>query len=174
ATGSAVRGRAGREICRHQGHAAGQISRRRCVRRPGQFVVCRYRQRLDLLSPTRRQARASDQLQSAGRLRSDLRAAGYTLDGKLYLTTRHRGILTYDPKTKKLETLVYTWRNQLFKGPNDLDFDAEGNLYFTDPWATGPGPNASDRSGAVYQYSKDGTLRKIIDDLNFPNDIAVS
>ena len=95
-------------------------------------------------------------------------------DGKLYLTTRHRGILTYDPKTKKLETLVYTWRNQLFKGPNDLDFDAEGNLYFTDPWATGPGPNASDRSGAVYQYSKDGILRKIIDDLNFPNGIAVS
>src|SRR6516165_2771470 len=39
------------------------------------------------------------------------------LDGKLYLTTRHRGILTYDPKTKELKTLVYTWRNQLFKGP---------------------------------------------------------
>ena len=55
-------------------------------------------------------------------------------DGKLYLTTRHRGILTYDPKTKELKTLVYTWRNQLFKGPNDLDFDAEGNLFFTDPW----------------------------------------
>src|SRR5205809_2983673 len=32
-------------------------------------------------------------------------------DGKLYLTTRHRGILTYDPKTKELKTLVYTWRN---------------------------------------------------------------
>src|SRR5207248_9519961 len=38
-------------------------------------------------------------------------------DGKLYLTTRHRGILTYDPKSKELKTLVYTWRNQLFKGP---------------------------------------------------------
>jgi sugar lactone lactonase YvrE len=24
----------------------------------------------------------------------------------------------------------------LFKGPNDLDFDAEGNLFFTDPWGT--------------------------------------
>jgi gluconolactonase len=95
-------------------------------------------------------------------------------DGKLYLTTRHRGILTYDPKTKELKTLVYTWRNQLFKGPNDLDFDAEGNLYFTDPWATGPGPNMSDRAGAVYQYSKDGILRKIMDDLQFPNGIAVS
>jgi len=95
-------------------------------------------------------------------------------DGKLYLTTRHRGILTYDPKTKELKTLVYTWRNQLFKGPNDLDFDADGNLYFTDPWATGPGPNMSDRAGAVYQYSKDGILRKVMDNLNFPNGIAVS
>src|SRR5262249_44254417 len=56
-------------------------------------------------------------------------------DGKLYLTTRHRGILVYDPKTKELKTLAYTYRNQLFKGPNDLDFDAEGNLFFTDPWA---------------------------------------
>src|SRR5437588_2622724 len=95
-------------------------------------------------------------------------------EGKLYLTTRHRGILVYDPQSKELKTLVYTYRNQLFKGPNDLDFDAEGNLYFTDPWATGPGPNASDRSGAVYQYSRDGILRKIMDDLNFPNGIAVS
>jgi gluconolactonase len=94
-------------------------------------------------------------------------------DGKLYLTTRHRGILTYDPKTKELKTLVYTWRNQLFKGPNDLDFDAEGNLFFTDPWGTGVGPSLSDRTGAVYQYSKDGILRKVIDDLNFPNGIAV-
>ena len=95
-------------------------------------------------------------------------------DGKLYLTLRHRGILVYDPQTKEVKTLTYTYRNQLFKGPNDLDFDAEGNLYFTDPWATGPGPNMADRSGAVYQYSKDGILRKIMDDLQFPNGIAVS
>jgi gluconolactonase len=95
-------------------------------------------------------------------------------DGKLYLTTRHRGILTYDPQTKKLETLVYTWRNQLFKGPNDLDFDAEGNLFFTDPWGTGPGPSLSDQAGAVYQYSKDGILRKVMDSGAFPNGIAVS
>ncbi len=39
------------------------------------------------------------------------------LDGKLYLTTRHRGILVYDPTSKELKTLVYTYRNQLFKGP---------------------------------------------------------
>jgi gluconolactonase len=39
-------------------------------------------------------------------------AFGY--DGKLYLTSRHRGILVYDPQTKQVSTLVYTYRNQLF------------------------------------------------------------
>ena len=33
-------------------------------------------------------------------------------DGKLYLTSRHRGILVYDPQAKQLTTLVYTYRNQ--------------------------------------------------------------
>ena len=95
-------------------------------------------------------------------------------DGKLYLTTRHRGILVYDPETKRVSTLVYTYRNQLFKGPNDLDFDAEGNLFFTDPWGTGPGPTAADRTGAIYQYSHDGVLRRVMDSGSFPNGIAVS
>jgi gluconolactonase len=96
------------------------------------------------------------------------------LDGKLYLTTRHRGILVYDPQTKELKSLVYTYRNQLFKGPNDLDFDAEGNLFFTDPWGTGPGPNLTDQTGAVYLYGRDGMLRKVMDSGLFPNGIAVS
>jgi len=96
------------------------------------------------------------------------------LDGKLYLTTRHRGILVYDPTTKEVKTLVYTYRNQLFKGPNDLDFDAEGNLFFTDPWGSGPGPSMTDQTGAVYQYSRDGILRKVMDSGLFPNGIAVS
>jgi DNA-binding beta-propeller fold protein YncE len=77
-------------------------------------------------------------------------------------------------RTKQLSSLVSTFHNELFKGPNDLDFDAEGNLYFTDPWGTGPGPDAADRTGAVYQNSKDGTLRRIISTGNFPNGIAVS
>ena len=95
-------------------------------------------------------------------------------DGKLYLTTRHIGIIVYDPQTKKVTPLVSTYRNQNFKGPNDLDFDADGNLYFTDPWGTGAGPEPADMTGAVYQYSKDGILRRIISTGSFPNGIAVS
>jgi hypothetical protein len=49
-------------------------------------------------------------------------------DGKLYLTTRHIGIIVYDPQTKKFSSLVSAYRNQLFKGPNDLDFDADGSV----------------------------------------------
>ena len=90
------------------------------------------------------------------------------------LTTRHLGIMVYDPQTKKLSSLVSTYRNQLFKGPNDLDFDAEGNLYFTDPWGTGPGPDSPDEAGAVYQYSTEGILRRVISTGQFPNGIAVS
>jgi sugar lactone lactonase YvrE len=48
-----------------------------------------------------------------------------------------------------LKTVACAYRNQLFKGPNDLDFDAEGNLFFTDPWGGGPGFNMADRTGAV-------------------------
>ena len=95
-------------------------------------------------------------------------------DGKLYVTTRHLGVLVYDPQTKKVSALVSTFRNQLFKGPNDLDFDAEGNLFFTDPWGTGVGPDGPDTQGAVYQYSKDGVLRRLISVSSFPNGIAVS
>ena len=95
-------------------------------------------------------------------------------DGKLYITTRHLGILVYDPQSKKLNVLVNQYANQLFKGPNDLDFDAEGNLYFTDPWLTGPGPDAADEDGAVYQYSTQGVLRRVISHGYFPNGIAVS
>jgi len=54
-------------------------------------------------------------------------------DGKLYLTSRHRGILVYDPQTKEVKTLVYTYRNQLFKGPNDLDFDATETQFVVSP-----------------------------------------
>jgi hypothetical protein len=37
-------------------------------------------------------------------------------EGKLYLTSRHRGILVWDPQTKQLSTLVYTYRNPLVSG----------------------------------------------------------
>jgi gluconolactonase len=101
--------------------------------------------------------RTANQLQPAPELGQTCEPQGTRWhEAKLYQTTRHRGILVYDPQTK------------------GLDFDAEGNLFFTDPWGTGPGPGMTDRTGAVYQYSRDCVLRKVIDSGLFPNGIALS
>ena len=70
--------------------------------------------------------------------------------------------------------MVCIYRNQPFKGPNDLDFDAKGNLFFTDPWGTGPGPNAVGRTGAIYRSSHDGLICRVMDSGSFPNGIAMS
>jgi len=70
------------------------------LRRPGQFVVCRHRQGwISYLQPDGKLVPVVNCTRR--RISDDLRAAGHPLEGrKLYLTTRHRGILTYDPKTK--------------------------------------------------------------------------
>ena len=46
------------------------------------------------------------------------------------------------------------------KGTNELDFDAEGNLFFTDPWGTGPGPNLTDQTNRsiYFEGANSGTF----------------
>jgi gluconolactonase len=94
-------------------------------------------------------------------------------DGKLYLTTRHIGIIVYDPQTKKFSSVVSAYRNQRFKGPNDLDFDADGNLISPIRGALALG-RSQRHDRAAYQYSKEGILRRIISTESVPNGIAVS
>ena len=95
-------------------------------------------------------------------------------EGKLYLTTRHRGILVYDPQTKEVSTLVYTYRNQLFKGPTTSISMPRATCSSPILGEPVPGPSLTDQTGAVYQYSRDGMLRKVMDSGLFPNGIAVS
>ncbi len=58
-----------------------------------------------------------------------------------------------------------------FGGCNDLVFDAEGNLYFTDPH----GSLRRDRQpGHVYFFSSDRELSRIATDYAFPNGIGIS
>jgi gluconolactonase len=61
--------------------------------------------------------------------------------------------------------------DQSFKGPNDLAFDPEGNLYITDP----AGSDAKNPIGCVYRIEK-GSRRvtKIASGMAFPNGIAFS
>ncbi len=58
-----------------------------------------------------------------------------------------------------------------FGGCNDLVFDAEGNLYFTDPHGT---MRRDRRPGHVYFFSSERELTRIATDYAFPNGIGIS
>ena len=58
-----------------------------------------------------------------------------------------------------------------FGGCNDLVFDAEGNLYFTDPHGT---MRRDQRPGHVYFFSSERELTRIATDYAFPNGIGIT
>jgi len=92
-------------------------------------------------------------------------------DGKLYGTDRKRGVFVYDPKTGKVDDYCRYFQNENFHGPNDLIFDGQGGCYFTDPWGTSP----VNPRGGVYYISPGGKqVSRLIDNMAFPNGIALS
>jgi gluconolactonase len=91
-------------------------------------------------------------------------------DGRLFGVDRKKGVFIYDPKTQKMSDYVLYYQNENFHGPNDLIFDSQGGLYFTDPWGT----SMVNLRGAVYYVSPQGKITRIIDNMAFPNGIALS
>jgi len=82
-----------------------------------------------------------------------------------------------DPKPNYV-TLVDEWEGKRFNSPNDLDFDAEGNLYFTDPpygLKNMMQDTAKDISfQGVYRLNVDGSLDLLVDTISRPNGIGLS
>jgi len=75
-------------------------------------------------------------------------------------------------------TLVSEYEGKRFNSPNDLVYDARGNLYFTDPpYGLEGGVDSPlkelDFQG-VYRLSADGELALLVDSLTRPNGIALS
>ncbi len=75
-------------------------------------------------------------------------------------------------------TLVAEYEGKRFNSPNDLVYDARGNLYFTDPpYGLEGGVDSPlkelDFQG-VYRLSADGELSLLVDTLTRPNGIALS
>ncbi len=91
-------------------------------------------------------------------------------DGRLFITDQKKGVLWWDPKTGKSQTLFTDYKGAKFLGPNDLIFDSQGNFYFTDPGMTG----AYNPTGAVYKATAQGELIQLFHNLAYPNGIALS
>lgn len=73
----------------------------------------------------------------------------------------------------RITVLADSYRGKRLNSPNDVTIDAQGRVYFTDP-------RYGDRSDmeldheSVYRVDPDGTLTRIITDVDRPNGLAIS
>jgi gluconolactonase len=88
-------------------------------------------------------------------------------DGRLFIADHKNGILYL--KDGKTVPVVSRYHQQTFKGVNDLTFDPEGNLYFTDQGVT----DLADPTGCVYKLGVDNKLQQLASCLPSPNGIVV-
>lgn len=98
--------------------------------------------------------------------------AKFHRDGRLFIADKLRGILAFDPRDDSIVVIADLYRAERIRGANDLVFDAEGGLYFTEPY----GSSALDPDGRVFYLPPgDGTRLEVLSDgLAFPNGIALS
>jgi gluconolactonase len=105
---------------------------------------------------------------------------GLTLDpeGRLVMCEHGDRRVTRREKDGKKTVLADRFEGKRLNSPNDLVFDAKGNLYFTDP-PYGLEKNIDDPKKelpfqGVYRVSREGKLTLVTKDLTRPNGIALS
>jgi gluconolactonase len=83
-----------------------------------------------------------------------------------------RAVRRYEPDGT-ITTLASHYNGKKLNAPNDLCFDREGRIYFTDPRYGYRGDLEQDCM-AVYRIEPDGSLTRVIDDMQFPNGILIT
>jgi gluconolactonase len=91
-------------------------------------------------------------------------------EGHLWIADYRRGILRLNLSNGHMETVLGHRNSESFKGVNDLVFDGQGHLYFTDQGQTG----LHDPSGRVYRYElASGRLDQVLNNLPSPNGLVL-
>ena len=83
-----------------------------------------------------------------------------------------RAVQRYEPDGS-VTTLASHYNGKLLNSPNDLCFDQEGRIYFTDP-RYGYKYDLEQDCMAVYRIELDGSLTRVIDDMDSPNGILIT
>ncbi|MFT3721708.1 SMP-30/gluconolactonase/LRE family protein [Pseudorhodoferax sp.] len=91
-------------------------------------------------------------------------------DGRIFVTDVKNGIMVFDPKTGKVEPFVTRRSTERFKGPNDLIFASNGDIYFTDQGLTG----LQDPTGRLYRIRKSGALECVLEGIPSPNGLVMN
>jgi gluconolactonase len=92
-------------------------------------------------------------------------------DGSLYVADEGdaiHGIVRIN-RSRQFRLVVNQHLGRPLNGANDLVFDPDGVLYFSDPW----GSSLDDPIGAFYRLFPDGQLEQLDSGLAFPNGVAV-
>lgn len=89
---------------------------------------------------------------------------------ELLVTDYLNGLMVLDTRSGAVRPYLSRRNTESFKGVNDLTFDSQGNLYFTDQGQTG----LHDPTGRVYRLSKEGRLDVLLSNVPSPNGIALS
>ena len=91
-------------------------------------------------------------------------------DATLLITDYRHGLMRLDIASGRVEPFLERRNSERFKGVNDLVFDAEGNLYFTDQGQTG----LHDPTGRLYRLRPSGQLDLLLANVPSPNGVALS
>lgn len=83
-----------------------------------------------------------------------------------------RSVLRYE-HDGSITRLASRYNDKLLNAPNDLCFDKQGRIYFTDP-RYGDRSDLEQDCMAVYRIELDGSLTRVIDDMETPNGILIS
>jgi gluconolactonase len=84
-----------------------------------------------------------------------------------------RRIIWTDSQTGLAKIVAGLFENASFNAPNDLVIDELGRIYFTDSRYNGHEPVEQEVMG-VYRIDPDGTVERIITDIQHPNGIAIA
>jgi len=99
--------------------------------------------------------------------------------GQLLLCNHgRRTVESMDIVSRKRTALVNSYQGKRFNSPNDVVEASDGSLYFTDPpyglEDLNDSPLKEMSVNGVYWRSTDGSVARIVDDMTFPNGIALS
>lgn len=83
-----------------------------------------------------------------------------------------RSVLRYE-LDGTVTNLASHYRGRRLNSPNDLCFDKQGRIYFTDP-RYGDRADVEQDCMAVYRIELDGSLTRVIDDMETPNGILIT
>lgn len=97
--------------------------------------------------------------------------AKFHKDGRLFITDISGVIHAYDPKTGDSKVVISTYQGEPLNGLNDLVFDQDGGLYFTEPM----GSSATNPVGRVFYVPSDSTEPELFaEKIAYPNGVAIS